>query len=91
MGRIWPAGRRLPAHDLNARSLNSNFRQIEDYLKSLDYPFDVIAVSETWMSHNSNNFNIPGILGMMLITLSEKIRKVEAWPVMLNRNLHPRV
>ena len=47
---------------LNARSLNSNFRQIEDYLKSLDYrpTFDVIAVSETWMSHNSNNFNIPG-------------------------------
>ena len=28
---------------------------------------------------------------MMLITLSEKIRKVEAWPVMLNRNLHPSV
>ena len=45
---------------LNARSLNCNFRQIEDYLKSLDYTFDVIAVSETWMSHNSNNFNIPG-------------------------------
>ena len=45
---------------LNARSLNSNFRQIEFYLKSLDYTFDVIAVSETWMSHNSNNFNIPG-------------------------------
>ena len=27
---------------LNARSLNCNFRQIEDYLKSLDYTFDVI-------------------------------------------------
>ena len=74
---------------LNARSLNSNFRQIEDYLKSLDYTFDVIAVSETWMSHNSNNFNIPGYDAY--ITLSEKIRKVEAWPVMLNRNLHPSV
>ena len=44
----------------NARSLNCNFRQIEDYLKTLDYAFDVIAVSETWMGHNSNNFNIHG-------------------------------
>ena len=35
---------------LNARSLNSNFREIDDYLSSLNYKFDIIAISETWVS-----------------------------------------
>ena len=33
---------------------------MSDVYWDVDYTFDVIAVSETWMSHNSNNFNIPG-------------------------------
>ena len=45
---------------LNARSLNSNFREIDDYLSSVNYKFDIIAISETWMSepeHNKLNIN----------------------------------
>ena len=46
--------------NLNVRNLYCNPRQHECYLKFLDYTFDVIAVSETWMSHHFNNFNIHG-------------------------------
>ena len=46
---------------LNARSLNSNFREIDDYLSSLNYKFDIIAISETWVSEPEHNkFNING-------------------------------
>ena len=46
---------------LNARSLNSNFREIDDYLSSLNYQFDIIAISETWVSEPEHNkFNING-------------------------------
>lgn len=34
----------------NARSLKSNFSKIKDYLEELDTHFDVIAISETWLS-----------------------------------------
>ena len=47
--------------NLNARSLNSNFREIDDYLSSLNYQFDIIAISETWVSEPEHNkFNING-------------------------------
>ena len=46
---------------LNARSLNSNFREIDDNLSSLNYKFDIIAISETWVSEPEHNkFNING-------------------------------
>ena len=46
---------------LNARSLNSNLREIDDYLSSLNYKFDIIAISETWVSEPEHNkFNING-------------------------------
>ena len=46
---------------LNARSLNSNLREIDDYLSSLNYKFDIIAISETWVSEpEQNKFNING-------------------------------
>ena len=46
---------------LNARSLSSNFREIDDYLSSLNYQFDIIAISETWVSEPEHNkFNING-------------------------------
>ena len=46
---------------LNSRSLNSNFRQVQAYLTSLNFSFDIIAISETWVNQNSiNNFNIQG-------------------------------
>ena len=46
---------------LNARSLNFNFREIDDYLSSLNYKFDIIAISETWVSEpEQNKFNING-------------------------------
>ena len=46
---------------LNARSLNSNFKEIDHYLSSLNYKFDIIAISETWVSEpEQNKFNING-------------------------------
>lgn len=44
----------LPILHINCRSLNANFSKLEDYLNALDYNFDVIAVSETWLSLISN-------------------------------------
>ena len=40
---------------LNARSLNSIFREIDDYLSSLNYKFDIIAISETWVGEPEHN------------------------------------
>ena len=34
----------------NCRSMASNFDKVKDSLKGLDFPFDVIAVSETWQT-----------------------------------------
>ena len=46
---------------LNSRSLNSYFRQAQAYLMSLNFCFDIIAISETWVNLNSiNNSNIQG-------------------------------
>ena len=46
---------------LNARSLNTNFSEINNYICSLDTSFDIIAVSETWFDNsvNVNDFYIP--------------------------------
>ena len=33
----------------NARSLNANFDHIKDFLFTLNIPFDVITISETWV------------------------------------------
>ena len=38
---------------LNARSLNSNFKEIDHYLSSLNYKFNIIAISETWVRCDS--------------------------------------
>ena len=46
---------------LNARSLNSNFKEIEDYLSSLNHKFDIIAISETWANEsNEQTFTFHG-------------------------------
>ena len=46
---------------LNCRSLASNFNKLKDSIKVLGLQFDVIAISETWLSDNdSDNFNIDG-------------------------------
>lgn len=34
----------------NSRSLNKNFKDIKDYLHTLSQPFNVIAISETWIN-----------------------------------------
>ena len=46
----------------NARSLNANFSNIDAYLSSLSFKFDIITISETWFSEhtNINIFNIEG-------------------------------
>ena len=42
----------------NARSLNANFRKIEQYLELLNRSFDIIAITETWETdlHQQINF-----------------------------------
>ena len=46
---------------LNARSLQSNFKNLQPYLMSLEYEFTAIGVSETWL-HDSicDLYNLPG-------------------------------
>ena len=39
----------------NCRSMASNFDKLKDSVKGLDFPFDVIAVSETWLKDNDTN------------------------------------
>lgn len=34
----------------NCRSMKANFDKIEDFLSELNYSFDVIALTETWLS-----------------------------------------
>ena len=38
----------------NARSLSTSFSDIQDLLKSLNVKFDIIAISETWLSKDSS-------------------------------------
>ena len=40
----------------------SNFDKLKDSVKALDFPFDVIAVSETWLKDNdtSSSYSIDG-------------------------------
>ena len=46
---------------LNIRSVPANLTSLELYLSSLRNTFDVIALSETWLSeHNSDLFCLPG-------------------------------
>ena len=37
----------------NCRSLNANFKKIEEFLLNTEYSFDVIACSETWLKKDS--------------------------------------
>ena len=39
----------------NCRSMSANFDKIEDYLHDLEYKFDIIAISETWLSDNDDH------------------------------------
>ena len=39
----------------NCRSMASNFDILKDSVKGLDFPFDVIAISETWLKDNETN------------------------------------
>ena len=45
---------------LNARSLSKNFDNLETLLCTLNFPFSIIGISETWLHNNSPPvFNIP--------------------------------
>ena len=37
----------------NARSLKANLSQIKDTIRSMEYKFQIIAISETWLNENS--------------------------------------
>ena len=46
---------------LNARSLNRNFDSVKDLLLSLDYPFTVIGITESWLTtHSPPLFDLDG-------------------------------
>ena len=51
----------------NCRSLHANFLALQDYLNGLEYKFDVIAVSETWLTDNSEYslFQLDGCCGRL--------------------------
>lgn len=38
---------------INCRSLNANFSKLQCMIDHLDYPFHVIALSETWLDDNN--------------------------------------
>ena len=45
---------------LNARSLSKNFDSLQTLLCTLNFPFSIIGISETWLNKNSPPvFNIP--------------------------------
>lgn len=44
----------------NARRFSANFHKIEQYLNSLSFKFDVIAMSETWLQEDSCDFALDG-------------------------------
>ena len=46
----------------NVRSLSANFSSLSDYLNTLGFHFDIIALSETWLNMNSNSnlYSLPG-------------------------------
>ena len=45
----------------NIQSLNCNFDKLEILINSLDYHFDILALTETWNGLNRKNFS-PGVL-----------------------------
>ena len=48
--------------NFNCRSMACNFDKLKDSVKGLDFPFDVIAVSETWLKDNdtSSSYSLDG-------------------------------
>ena len=45
----------------NSRSLNANFKHINDYLRQFTIPFNIIAISETWLSlDRAEDFEMEG-------------------------------
>lgn len=53
----YTTGSGLSIIHFNCRSLSANFHKLENYLCSLTYTFDIIAISETWLdSKSSDNF-----------------------------------
>ena len=42
--------------DFNARSMSANFNKLKSVLSSIDFTFDVIAVTETWLSDDDLDF-----------------------------------
>ena len=69
----------------NCRSLASNFNKLKDSTKALGLQFDVIAISETWLSDNdSDNFNIHGYT---TFTCSRIYKKGDGVALYINNSL----
>ena len=51
----------------NARSLYKNFDSICAYLMSLNYPFSLIGITETWMNDKPDIFSLPAWLYILSI------------------------
>ena len=57
----------------NCRSMARNFDKLKDSVKGLDFPFDVIAVSETWLKDNdtSSSYSIDGYSSLQCSRLNK--------------------
>lgn len=57
---IKPEGKLSIIH-FNSRSLYTNFNNIKDYLHSFSQPFNIIAISETWINNEKGiDFELDG-------------------------------
>ena len=46
---------------INLRSLKKHFEELSEFLSTLNMPFSVIGISETWLNNSNDDiFNIPG-------------------------------
>ena len=45
---------------INIRSIHANMVKFQSYLDSLDYTFNFIGLSETWLNEDTDLYNIPG-------------------------------
>ena len=44
---------KLSVIHFNARSLKANLSKIKDTIRSMEYKFQIIAISETWLNENN--------------------------------------
>ena len=67
-----PSNKSLSFLHCNVRSLNANFDKLHNLLSSLDYPFKIIGLSETWISTHKDLIINPSIPGFKVLSQPTK-------------------